>query len=63
MSVLTTKLANGREVLARELKGYGPYPMTYANYTQAAKAVAKLGPGWSVRRFLGRPFYATKDVE
>jgi hypothetical protein len=55
MKPLTTKLNNGRVVLAKLYKGE-PSAVTYSNRTQAVKKVAELGPGWDVRQF-GRPFY------
>jgi len=57
---LTTRLNDGRTVLAKMYEGE-PYAVTYANRTQAAKRVALLGPGWYVGRGLGRPFYVVKS--
>jgi len=32
----------------------------YANRTQAEKAAAKMGAGWEVNQFMGRPFYVAR---
>jgi hypothetical protein len=53
---LMFRLNNGREVLAKMYEGE-PYPVTYANRTQAERKAAELGAGWAVFRFMGRPFY------
>ena len=47
--MLTYKLRDGTEVLAK-MHDDGPYPVTYANYSQAEKRCAELGEGWKVRR-------------
>ena len=52
----TFELSDGRRVLAQLWKGE-LYPMTYANLTQARRAVEKLGPQWRVTG--KRPYYAT----
>lgn len=52
---LTVRLNNGREVLAKMSNGK-PYEKTFANRTQAEKALAKAGPGWTIYHF-GRPWY------
>lgn len=48
----------GVEVLAKTYKG-SPSAMTFANRTQAEKAVEKLGAGWAVRQG-ARAFYAAR---
>ena len=53
---LTTRLQDGREVLARLYQGE-PCAVTYANRTQANRKAAELGPGWDVIQGYGRPFY------
>ena len=60
--MLTKKLNNGAEVLAKMYKGE-PSAVTYANYTQAEKKAHEMGVGWGVRRFFGRPFYVVKVSE
>jgi hypothetical protein len=60
--MLTVKLNNGVEVLAKEVRIEGKVELsaiTYANHTQAMKKATTLGPGWLVRRFT-RPFYVCK---
>lgn len=54
------KLNDGRRVLAKECKG-DLHPVTYANITQATKAVARLGWNWRVTG--NRPYYATYREE
>jgi hypothetical protein len=56
---LTYKLNNGIYVLAKLYKGE-PYPVTYANRTQAHRKAAELGEPWDVFQFSGRPFYVAK---
>lgn len=48
-----TRLYTGEEVLGKETK-HGPYPLHYANRTQAEKK-AKVVNGYVIQR--GRPFY------
>ncbi len=54
---LTTKLINGFTVLAKKDKDGEIWPLQFANRTQAQKACDK-NPGFQVRQFRGRPFYA-----
>jgi len=57
---LTTRLNDGREVLAKFYQGE-PFAVTYANRTQANRKAAELGPGWDVVRCVsGRPFYVQR---
>jgi hypothetical protein len=58
-AVATVKLRNGLNAIAKDFKGRLE-AVTYANRTQAEKAVAKLGHGWEVYHF-GRPFYVVKS--
>lgn len=59
MNILTTKLRNGRTVLAKLYAGE-PSAVTYANRTQAYKKQAELGSEWVVIQ-AGRPFYVAKE--
>ena len=54
---MTKTLRNGYEVTAKPYEGK-PYAVTYANRTQAQRALASMPPrqGWEVYQF-GRPFY------
>ncbi len=54
---ITTKLNNGFTVLAKKDKDGKVWPLTFANWTQAQNACDK-NPGFQVRQFRGRPFYA-----
>ena len=56
---MTYKLRSGIEVAAKIYEGE-PSPLMYVNRTGAQKAAAKLGPGWTVYRGMGRPFYAAR---
>ena len=56
MNAPLTKVIRGIEVTAKLYEGE-PYAITYANRTQAQRAVDLLGAGWTVYQF-GRPFYA-----
>jgi hypothetical protein len=56
--VLTVKLRNGDEVIAKMYEGE-PCAKTYANRTQANNKVKELGAGWAVVQ-RGRPFYVAK---
>jgi hypothetical protein len=55
---ITFRLNNGRDVLAKISDGE-PYPVTYANRTQALRKTAEMGPGWVVID-PGRPFYVAR---
>ncbi len=57
-AILTKKLNNGVEVLAKMYAGE-PSAMTYANRTQAQKKASSLGDPWRVYNW-GRPFYVGK---
>ena len=60
---LTKKLRNGVTVLARDIDGY-VYPFTFANRTQAAARVYKLGGDpWYVYKSYGRPFFVALKGE
>lgn len=59
---LTCRLNSGIEVLAKMSHGE-PYPVTYANRTQAGNKVAELlaqGHEFTVHRGMGRPFYVAR---
>jgi len=58
MNILTTKLSDGREVLAQWHKGR-LHAVTYANVTQANNKVQALGAGWCVTG--NRPYFVTRD--
>jgi hypothetical protein len=60
--MLTTTLWNGVEVAAKLYKGE-PSAIPYANRTQAKSGAAKLGAGWDVFQFSGRPFYVGRTKE
>lgn len=62
MNYPITKLNNGFSVLAQMHHGR-VWAVTYANRTQAYKKQAELGTDWSVRQFMGRPFYVVYDKE
>ena len=55
---LTTKLNNGRTVLAKYYEGR-LCSVGYANRTQATKKLRELGDGWDIYQ-PGRPFYIAK---
>lgn len=55
-TVYTTKLRDGRVVLAKVYNG-SVCALTYANLTQARKKAAELGEGWEVTGL--RPYYVT----
>jgi hypothetical protein len=59
-NMLTKTLRNGIEVTAKLYDGEA-FAITYANNTQAERAVAALGDGWTVYQF-GRPFYAGRKA-
>ena len=60
MNPLTCKLGSSNiEVLAKPYHGE-PYPVTYANRTQAERKLVEMGPGWYIRH-TGRPFYIAKE--
>lgn len=56
--ILTVKLRDGREALAKTYKG-NPCAKTFANRTQAINAARRVGVGWYVAH-IGRPFYVVK---
>ena len=58
---LTTTLNNGRTVLAKVYKG-DVVAKTYANRTQALKALELVGEGWTICQW-GRPIYVVKIEE
>lgn len=61
--LLTTKLnayGNHREVLAKDIKGYGLSPVRYANATQARNRLAKMPDveNWTICGH--NPYYVAK---
>jgi hypothetical protein len=60
---MTKTLRSGCEVTARPYKGE-PSAITYANRTQAQRALEKMpeGQGWGVYQF-GRPFYVGRFAD
>lgn len=58
--IQTVRLRNGPEVLAKA-SGGELVAIKYTNKTQAEEKAKRLGPGWTVRRFTGRPFYVVKE--
>jgi hypothetical protein len=62
-ATITTTLNNGRTVLAKVFEG-DVVAKTYANRTQALKALELVGEGWTIfRGEWGRPFYVVKIEE
>lgn len=59
--ILTVRLRNGREALAK-ISGGELVAITYTNETQAAAKAKLLGSGWTVSRFTGRPFYVVREA-
>lgn len=60
--ILTYTLNSG-VVVSAKMYDNEPSPITYANRTQAEKAVARLGTGWEVYKSYSRPFYAANKAK
>ena len=59
-NILKTQLNNGNWVLAKYYQGHLT-ALTYANRTQALRALEKIGEGWFIYH-PGVPFYIAKEV-